>query len=208
MKDRLGEIKDQIRELEAVVNPEAKEERLSALQLQVSGHATQLFRTLPFDANYGDVQLLFDARKATVLFVRGTQVMAMRDIGGDESYLSGRVSTVLALHRVFAAGSRPVPGVVIFDQLSRPFYPPETNRDEIVVTATDRADLKQYFEALFKEVEAQKTLQIIVLEHAYFPDDDRYKAAVVRRWSVDDRLIPADWPRRGENAEAARGLFD
>ena len=69
------------------------------------------------------------------------------------AYLSGRVSAVLALHRVFADGNRPVPGVIVFDQLSRPFYSPETNRDEVVVTAADRADLKQYFDALFNEVE-------------------------------------------------------
>lgn len=131
----------------------------------------------------------------TVKFVLGPRVMDMRDVGGDESYLSGRLSTLLGLHRVFAAGNRPVPGVIILDQLSRPFYNPEKFTEEVVINSADRTDLKQYFDVLFKEIDEQKTLQVIVLEHAYFADYPRYQAAVTKRWNSMSGLIPADWPR-------------
>jgi hypothetical protein len=50
-------------------------------------------------------------------------------------------------------------------------------------------------------LEAQRTLQVIVLEHAYFADDPRYVSAVRRRWTEAEKLIPADWPKvRGEDA--------
>ncbi len=188
------DIDAEIRELEGLVDPEAKAERLNALQLQISGFATQVLKDLPFDETYRDVQVMFDAKKVKIQFVRGSRVYDMRQLGGDESYLSGRISALFGLHRLFAEENRPVPGVLIFDQISRPFYSPEKNPGQVRIDSTDRTDLKQYFDVLFQEVENQKTLQIIVFEHAYFPDDDRYTKAVKREWGPDGKLIPFDWP--------------
>ena len=33
------------------------------------------------------------------------------------------------------------------------------------------------------------------LEHAHYSDDPRYVAAVRRRWTSSEKLIPTDWPR-------------
>jgi hypothetical protein len=79
--------------------------------------------------------------------------------------------------------------------LSRPFFPADKFQEEVEVRGDDRADLKMYFDALFTEVAARKTLQVIVLEHAFFADDPRYVGAVRERWTNDSRLIPGDWPR-------------
>lgn len=191
----LARLKWEIESLEGLVDPEAKAERLRALETQVSTYASGILAKLPLDENYRDVKVMFEARKVAVKFVRGARIMEMRDIGGDESYLSGRVSAILALHRVFAEGRRPVPGVIIFDQLSRPFYAPESNPGEVLVQSADRQDLRKYFEILFEEVETQKTLQVIVLEHAYFADYEKYQKAVKKRWNSEEKLIPAGWRR-------------
>jgi hypothetical protein len=193
-EDKIHELQVKISDLESVVDPNSKAERVIGLQHQVSTYATVILKELPFDVNYKNAHLMFDARKLLVKFVVGPRVMEMRDVGGDESYLSGRLSTILALHRVFAEGNRPVPGVVILDQLSRPFYNPETRKEEVVVKTTDSTDLKRYFDAIFTEAETQK-LQIVVLEHAYFEDFPKYVSAVLKRWGPSEKLIPADWPR-------------
>jgi hypothetical protein len=73
--------------------------------------------------------------------------------------------------------------------------------DDVVL---DRKDLKQYFDAIFDEVESQKTLQVLILEHAYFADDERYIRAVRRRWTEAERLIPADWPKVQSGDEGTR----
>lgn len=161
----------------------------------MSIHATELLKRLPFDPNYRASQIAFNARQLSIRFVIGPRVMQMRDIGGDESYLSGHVATLLALHRVFADGQRPVPGVIVFDQLSRPFFPADAFQGEVEVRGDDRDDLKRYFDVIFDEVEQQKSLQVIVLEHALFADDPRYVKAVKKRWTLEDRLIPPNWPR-------------
>jgi prefoldin subunit 5 len=193
-RTEIERLEGRIRELEAMVNPEAKTERLEALQSQVSIYATELLRNLPFDPNYRNCQITFNVRQLKIRFVLGPRVMQMRDVGGDESYLSGHVATLLAFHRVFDEGRRPVPGVIVFDQLSRPFFPADKFQDEVEVRGDDREDLKKYFNVLFEEVAARKTLQIIVLEHALFADDKRYVAAVRARWTNEARLVPSDWP--------------
>lgn len=193
--DSLERLKWEIEQLEELVDPEAKAERLRALETQVSTYASILLSKLPFDPNYRDITVMFQARKVAIRFVRGNRIMEMQDVGGDESYLSGRVSAILALHRVFAEGNRPVPGVVIFDQISRPFYAPESNPGEVILQSSDRQDLKNYFEVLFAEVESQKTLQVIVLEHAYFADYEKYQRAIKKRWNSEEKLIPAGWRR-------------
>jgi regulator of replication initiation timing len=191
----LDQIEAQIRGLEEIADPQAKADRVEAIQSQVSIHATDIFRKLPFDINYKDCQVAFNLRQLSIRFVLGARVMQMRDVGGDESYLSGHVATLLALHRVFGDSDRPVPGLIVFDQLSRPFFPADEHHGEVEVTGADRRDLKAYFDVLFEEVETRSSLQVIVLEHAYFADDPRYVAAVRRRWTDNEKLIPADWPR-------------
>jgi hypothetical protein len=191
----LERLEAQIQELEHVADPAARADRVEALQGQVSIHATNILTELPFDSNYRACQIIFNVRQLSIRFVLGPRVMQMRDVGGDESYLSGHVATLLALHRVFDDGARPVPGVVVFDQLSRPFFPADKYRDEVQVRANDREDLKKYFDVLFTEVENRKTLQVIVLEHAFFADDPRYVRAVRMHWTNESRLIPSDWPK-------------
>jgi hypothetical protein len=78
---------------------------------------------------------------------------------------------------------RPVPGVIVFDQISRPYYPADrykTAVDAAKVPAEKRDEsekLKQYFDLLFDETEQAQSLQTIVLEHAYFSDDERFAQA-------------------------------
>jgi hypothetical protein len=92
----------------------------------------------------------------------------------------------------------PVPGFVVFDQLSRP-YDTRTGEDEEAVVAGDQreiASLRMYFDAHFEEVAHRQGLQVLVLEHAYFPDDPRFRTATRERWIEGERLIPGDWPDR------------
>ena len=197
--DRLNDTKyrdllSSIEDLQSEVDPAAKADRVMGLQLQVSRNATDIMQNMPFDAAYRDFEVMFNANDITVKYTHGPRVMDMQRVGGDESYLTGRLSTVFALHRIFSEGKRPVPGVVVLDQVSRPFYKPDVVKNEVIVSSTDNTDLKQYFDAIFNEIDEQKNLQVIILEHAYFSDFPRYQNAVIRRWNKAGKLIPFDWP--------------
>ncbi|MCY1558515.1 hypothetical protein D9M68_954560 [compost metagenome] len=58
--------------------------------------------------------------------------------------------------------------------------------------------MRQHIDFLFKEVEARSGLQVLLLEHAYFPSDPRYVSATKERWTKASGkgLIPRDWKRR------------
>jgi hypothetical protein len=173
-----------------------KLDRLQDAQRQVGMSADSILEDLPFASPYPERSVYLNTRDLTTGVLTEQRRISMRDIGSDENYLSLHMSIALGLQRYFKLHNRPVPGFIVFDQLSRPFYPPD-KRPEIVSTHTDadRGALKQYFDVLFKEVAAQKDLQIIVLEHAFFADDDRFVKAVGSRYLDPEKLIPEGWPQ-------------
>jgi hypothetical protein len=185
-----------IAELQEELDAANKLDRLQDAQRQVGMSADDILEHLPFASPYPERSVYLNTRDLTTGVLTEQRRISMRDIGSDENYLSLHMSIALGLQRYFKLHDRPVPGVVVFDQLSRPFYPPD-QRPEIVSTHTDadRGALRQYFDVLFKEVTVQKDLQIIVLEHAFFADDDRFVKAVGPRYLDPERLIPEGWPR-------------
>lgn len=61
-------------------------------------------------------------------------------------------------------------------------------------TAEDeKAELKKYFEAIFEYIDMNEDIQVIILEHAYFSDFERFRNAVKHRWNSNDALIPNIW---------------
>ena len=60
----------------------------------------------------------------------------------------------------------------------------------------EREQVKRYFDLLFNEVERGTSLQVIVLEHAYFPRRSPVCIGNEGTWVSDNKLIPLDWPLR------------
>jgi hypothetical protein len=184
-----------IAELQDELDASNKMDRLQDAQRQVGMSADDILEDLPFASPYPERSVYLNTRDLTTGVLTEQRRISMRDIGSDENYLSLHMSIALGLQRYFKLHDRPVPGFIVFDQLSRPFYPPD-KRPEIVSTHTDadRGALRQYFDVLFKEVAGQQDLQIIVLEHAFFADDDRFVKAVGSRYLDPEKLIPEGWP--------------
>lgn len=184
-----------IAELREELDNTSKMDRLQDAQQQVAFAANDVLDDLPFAALYPQRAVYLNTRDLSAGILTAQRRIPMRDIGSDENYLSLHVAVSLGLHRYFKTHTRPVPGFIVFDQLSRPFYPPD-RMPGVITTRSDaeRGELRRYFDVLFKEVESQGDLQIIVLEHAYFADDERFVKAVGDRYLETEKLIPADWP--------------
>lgn len=190
-------LRQEIEELKSEVDPTSKLDALTSVERRITYIASQLIKELPFDRQYHDCPINCNLRTLTVSLDTAQRRVAMRDVGSDENYLSLHVVLLLALHRVLGERNRPVPGVLIFDQLSRPYFPPDKVKGEVVMREQDeREQVKRYFDLLFNEVERGTSLQVIVLEHAYFPDDPRFVSATKERWVSDNKLVPLDWPLR------------
>jgi hypothetical protein len=194
----LSGIREEAAALESELNIDAKLEGLNGARQRISAAATEIAARLPLDRRYQGSPIDFNPRTLSAGIVTASRREDMRDVGSDENYLTLHVSIMLSLHRLFAERGRPVPGFILFDQLSRPYYPPDPLRElgEEVVSAAqpEVASLKQYFDLLFDEVERGESLQVLILEHAYFSDDDRFVAATRERWIDGNALIPDDWP--------------
>jgi hypothetical protein len=202
---RLERYDEELRALEAEFGADATEERLRASELLVSENATEIFHQLPVAEPYQKNRVVFNAKKPAITLIDTSigRSYKLTDLGSDQNYLSLHVALLFALHRFFAVNSSPVPGVLIFDQISRPYFPEQKENDgseeaELSSQASDTKSLLEYFDFIFREVERNEGLQVIVLEHAYFTDDYRYRAAVRYRWRKDgtERLIPSEWPER------------
>lgn len=186
-------IESKIRDLEDDVNTESRRNKLYDIGSIISRTATDIIADLPLDTHYRGCPVSFNPYDLSVGIVQNDIRIPMVNIGADENYLSMHISIFFAFHRFFTKHTRPVPGLLIIDQLTRPYYPDVQSEIE-VETSPEIERPKKYFDFLFKEVERQDSLQIIILEHAYYKDDSRYVAATRERWIGGRGLIPTDWP--------------
>lgn len=179
------------------LDPELKRDLLEAAKTRLGKLATEIAARLPLESAYVDQPIEVNLRTLTVNVVTARETESMRAIGSDENRQTLHVAVLLAFHRLFFERGRPVPGFILFDQLSRPYYPPTGDDEEAVLTdQPEVASLRQYFDALFAEAARGEGMQMLVLEHAYFAEDPRYRAATRERWIGGHRLIPDDWPNR------------
>lgn len=190
----LAALDARIKELEASLDLDAKLDRIETAQQAIGTIATKALAPLHFDSEYEEPSVYFLARTLECGILTEGKRVPMRDVGSDENYLSLHLAVLLAFHRFFRRRNVPVPGVLLLDQVSRPFYP-EDATDEVTVSETeDAVALRKYFAAIHDEAE-REGLQFIVLEHAYLRGDPRFMASVVERWSKTGlKLVPPDWP--------------
>lgn len=219
----LTQQQEEIAELEALIDSDNRRIRMRRAEDSVSRFATEAFSKLPKVEPCVDAELVFSAQGPQVNIIetglKGA-VLSMADAGSDQNWLAVHVALAFGLQRHFEKERRPVPGVVVMDQLSRPYFPnqAEKNYDSVdedaeldVSTDDERPDevsigsddedylaMRQHIDFLFEEVANRSDLQVLLLEHAYFPHDPRYVMATKERWTRTSGkgLIPRSWKTR------------
>ncbi len=213
--------RDEITELESMVDADNRKIRMRRVEDAVSRFASEIFSVLPKVEPCVEAELLFSAREPQVNVIEAGAngaVLSMADLGSDQNWLAVHIALSFGLQRHFEKARRPVPGVVVLDQLSRPYFPnqghddiDETEDSEEVVDENlpdeisiqgdeDYLAMRQHIDFLFSEVEACSGLQVLLLEHAYFASDPRYVAATRERWTraSGKGLIPREWKLRSK----------
>lgn len=218
---------EEIAELEALIDSDNRRIRVRRAEDAVSRFATEAFSKLPKVEPCVDAELIFSTHGPKVNIIEtGLEgaVLSMADAGSDQNWLAVHVALAFGLQRHFEKEHRPVPGVVVMDQLSRPYFPNQSANaydsddeddnedaeldvrkdnerpDEISIGSDDEDYLamRQHIDFLFQEVADRSDLQVLLLEHAYFPHDQRYVKATKERWTraSGKGLIPRDWKTR------------
>ncbi|MBS0355920.1 MAG: DUF3732 domain-containing protein [Proteobacteria bacterium] len=222
---------EEITELEALVDADNRRIRMRRAEGAISRFASEAFSKLPKVEPCVGAELIFSAQGPQVSIIEAGPdgaVLSMADAGSDQNWLAVHVALAFGLQRHFEKERRPVPGVIVMDQLSRPYFPNQKEEmrdldddddddvrilnydaddqrlDEISIESDDEDYLamRQHIDFLFKEVAERCDLQVLLLEHAYFPHDPRYVSATKERWTrlSGKGLIPRDWQRRRRSA--------
>ncbi len=188
---RAQELRDQISELESELDPELTAERLNAALSRVDYVITQVANRLGLEHAPSPVRL--DIRALTIVVDTAYGSYRLREIGSGENWLGYHLASLIGLHTHFIENRRPVPRLLILDQPSQVYFPPDAS-DSSPLGDADHESLTRAFNELFSLVEGAETgFQMIVMEHADLADK-RFQGAIVERWRDEGKaLIPDDW---------------
>ncbi|MCA1439710.1 DUF3732 domain-containing protein [Ensifer sp. IC4062] len=194
LKSRIEHVRDQ-------VDPQARRERLRDAENMVSGFATEMLGDLPTEVPATGSRVVFSSTPNLSLVESSRRaVLAMAEIGSDQNYLAIHLALAFSLQKLFETIKAPVPGLLVIDQISRPYYPKggDEKRLQEMEKDDDQVAMQKIVRFLFDETARQAGLQVILIEHAYIEEDPEYVAAVKGRWTKASgiKLIPSDWPIR------------
>jgi len=201
----LSVLRAEIAELEGRVDRESRAVKLRRAEARISQFASEAFAALPKVAPCVGSELDFSSRppEVTVIEAGSGAVLRLPDVGSDQNYLAIHIALSFALQRYFEVFAAPVPGLLILDQISRPYFPSRgEGEDETEIEGREEDEdvqaMRKHIAFLFAEVERRTGLQVLLIEHAYFADDPRYVDATRERWTraSGKALIPLDWPIR------------
>ena len=201
----LNVLRAQIAELEAQVDRETKRLKLRRAESKISQFASDILAQLPTVAPCVGSELEFTVRGPEVVLIEAGSdaFLRMPDVGSDQNYLAIHIALSFALQRHFEAITAPVPGLLVLDQISRPYFPArDDDEDEREIAGgpedEDIEAMRRHLNFLFAEINRRTGLQVLLIEHAYFADDPRYVSSTRERWTRASgrALIPQDWPVR------------
>lgn len=193
LQARIERLRAEVADMEAGLADELVEDRLtSILQLvgkDMSAWAEQL------QLEHSGSPIGFDLKNLTVVAHRSNGPVRLPQMGGGKNWMGYHVITHLALHKLFVEKSRPVPGLLILDQPTQAFYPPEPTEDRTLdeLGDDDRATVYRLFRLIFDVAEAlAPNLQIIITDHADL-NEQWFQDAVVEKWRGNRKLVPESW---------------
>jgi len=200
------DLHSQIEELRDLVDPQALRDKIAHAENMVSNYSSEMLAQLPSTEPLTGARMQFfaEARIKVIEAVR-QRSLNMVEVGSDQNYLTIHLALLFGLHKHFEQVASPVPGLLVIDQISRPYYP----KDEKAQDERDLSDMKddddrramsEIVNFIFDETAKANGLQVLLIEHAYMANDPRYVGATVERWTKDNgkKLIPDNWPERDE----------
>lgn len=196
----LDVLREQIQGLEGLVDSDSKKVLLSRAERKVSQYLSEAFADLPTVEPCVGAELEFSVTPPDIAIIEKDSgaVLRLSDAGSDENYLAIHIALSFAIQKYLAKVNAPVPAFLVFDQISRPYYPQRGDDESDIGENEEVSAMRRHLDFLFDATAAQEGLQVLLIEHAYFGDDPRYVAATRKRWNKlsGDALIPLDWPRR------------
>ncbi|TGQ80254.1 DUF3732 domain-containing protein [Mesorhizobium sp. M8A.F.Ca.ET.207.01.1.1] len=191
---QIARVRAEVTELEAALDYESMEERLTTALGLVGRDLTQYARRLQLE--HGENNLRLDRKNLTVVADTIDGPLSLPQIGSGENWVGYHVAAHLALHKLFRARSRPVPSFLMLDQPSQAHYPPDRDVGEITgAEDEDQVAVARLYQLLSEYcISLAPQMQVIVTDHVDLLQD-WFRAATVERWRDGIKLVPMSWLR-------------
>lgn len=178
--------------LEAELDPAEEREQLTSRLVALSQDMTAWSQRLDLEHGEGSVRL--DLSRLTVVTDTEHGPVPLFRIGSGENWIGYHLVTHLALHRYFVRQNRPVPRILMLDQLTQAWYRSEVDQRSGTPSGDrDREAVMRLFRLIYEVVqELTPNLQVIVCDHANLPES-WFQESVKYNWRGGERLIPQEW---------------
>ncbi|HVL48149.1 MAG TPA: DUF3732 domain-containing protein [Candidatus Thermoplasmatota archaeon] len=188
------ELVRRIKELEESVGVEATASKLSQALTKISHTMTDLterinveYRGAPTRLNVNTLQVEVNDSPSDKRWT------PLREIGSAANWVGYHVISVVGLHTYFREHDSPVPALIMIDQPSQAWFPPEVEwSPENPREDAETRPITKIVDVLAEFAEAPKGPQIIILEHAELKAES-FKRNVLDRWTGAKGLLPSEW---------------
>lgn len=191
---QVARVRAEVVELEAALDQEAMEERLTTALGLVGRDLTEYASRLQLE--HGENSLRLDRKNLTVVADTVNGPLFLYQIGSGENWVGYHVAAHLALHKLFRTLNRPVPAFLMLDQPSQAHYPVEKDLGEISgAEDEDQIAVARLYRLLLEYcLGLTPKMQIIVADHVDLLQD-WFRASTVERWRDGIKLVPMTWLR-------------
>ena len=176
-----------IKEKEKLLSEETIRDRMDSIFNIVSSYMTKWVNEI--DLEYNNSTYRFSPYSATV-FVDTIEkgAIPLKNLGSGSNWVGVHLLAYFAFQKYFIEKNRPVPSFILLDQPSQIYFPNQKDK-------TDWEAVKKIYAFIENRVKEMKgKLQVIVLDHADFPEDFDFKNATIERWDgKTNALIPYEW---------------
>ncbi|MGJ4998902.1 DUF3732 domain-containing protein [Bradyrhizobium sp. HKCCYLS3077] len=191
---QIARVRAEVVELEAALDQEAMEERLTTALVLVGRDITAYAGRLQLE--HGENSLRLDRKNLTVVADTVHGPLSLPQIGSGENWVGYHVAAHLALHKYFRALDRPIPAFLMLDQPSQAHYPKEKDLGEVSgIEDEDQVAVTRLYRLMFEYcMSLAPKMQIIVADHVDLLQD-WFRESTVQRWRDGIKLVPMTWLR-------------
>lgn len=195
LRVKIHDLQTTVSELEEGLSEDIVDDRFNSILQVIGRDMSTLAAQLRLEHSQWPVGIDLKSAAPTVIAHRGVGPIRMYQMGGGKNYMGYHIVTHLALQKLFQERTRPVPGLLIFDQPTQVYYPPERVADRTLddLDDEDQQEVKRLFRLIFDVTkQLAPNLQVIITDHADL-DEPWFQEAVVARWRGGEKLVPESW---------------
>ncbi len=196
LQAQIDRLRAEVTDLEAGLADELVEDRLTTILQRMGKDMSGWAEYLQLEHSGSPIG--FDLKNLTVIAHRESGPIRLPQMGGGKNWMGYHVITHLALHKLFVEKSRPVPGLLMLDQPTQAFYPPDPSTIHVDRSVEELGDedqeaVQRLFRLIFEVAGSlSPNFQVIITDHADL-NEEWFRSAVVERWRGGTKLVPMSW---------------